>query len=87
MTTLAAMTEDEARRLREYRAKKRGGPPREPKPHGTTAAIRRHERDGEPLCEPCRAEQQRYNAEQYEKRKAKASPPSTGDRSKKGKKR
>lgn len=41
------------------------------KPHGTRAAIRRHERRGEDLCEECRVERNRLAVEMYEKRKAK----------------
>lgn len=39
------------------------------KPHGTRAAIRRHERAGEPLCEACRVERNRLAVEMYRKRK------------------
>lgn len=38
------------------------------KPHGTRAAIRRHERRGEPLCEECRVERNRLAVEMYRKR-------------------
>lgn len=38
------------------------------KPHGTMAAVRRHERAGEPLCEPCVAARKHYNHVQYNKR-------------------
>lgn len=73
--TLSRMTEEEARRLREYRAKKRGGPPREPKPHGTSAAALRHARAREPQCELCAPVWADYQHEQHEKRKAKKNPP------------
>lgn len=37
---------------------------RELKPHGTTAAVQRHRRAGEPLCEPCKqAARDRKNAD------------------------
>src|SRR5690606_14612929 len=39
-----------AEKSRRYRDRKRGGPPRQLKPHGTRAAVRRHERAGEPPC-------------------------------------
>lgn len=39
------------------------------KPHGTQAAIRRHERHGEPLCEACRQERNRLAKEYYHRRK------------------
>jgi hypothetical protein len=46
---------------RAYRDRKRGGPPRTPKPCGTMAAYRRHQRHGEPIDDACR---EAYNAEQ-----------------------
>jgi hypothetical protein len=55
---------------RAYRDRLRGGPPRQPAPHGTAAAIRRHERHGEPLCEPCRLERNRLARNYYAKRRA-----------------
>lgn len=39
------------------------------RPHGTQAAIRRHERHGEPLCEPCRVERNRLAQVYYKRRK------------------
>ena len=56
---------------RAYRDRIRGGPPREPKPHGTVAAYRRHQRAGEQPCEPCRQAWSVFQREQYLKRKAK----------------
>ena len=66
-------TEPERSRFAEYRDRQRGGPPREPKPHGTTAAARRHQRAGEEMCPPCREAWRAYQAEQYAKRKARRS--------------
>lgn len=59
-----------ADKQRAYRDRKRGGPPREPQPCGTLAAVRRHKRKGEPLDDACR---EAYNAEQrrlYHQRKS-----------------
>lgn len=42
--------------------------PNATKPHGTQAAIRRHERHGEPLCEACRLERNRLAREYYRRR-------------------
>lgn len=39
------------------------------KPHGTNAAIRRHERHGEALCDACRDERNRLAREYYHQRK------------------
>jgi len=55
---------------RAYRERVRGGPPRQPAPHGTPAAIRRHERNHEPLCEACRLERNRLARDYYAKRRA-----------------
>ena len=49
-----------AERQRRYRDRQRGGPARVPKPCGTAAAARRHQRAREPLCEPCRAAWNEY---------------------------
>lgn len=62
------MTADKSRR---YRDRKRGRPPREPKPCGTLAAYRRHQRHNEPIDDACR---DAYNTAQrgwYTKRKKK----------------
>jgi hypothetical protein len=56
---------------RAYRDRLRGGPPRELAPHGTRAAIRRHERHQEPLCEPCRLERNRLARNMHTQRKRK----------------
>jgi hypothetical protein len=58
-----------AAKQRAYRDRKRGGPPRELAPHGTRAAIRRHERAREPLCEPCRLERNRLARHYHQRRK------------------
>jgi|CXWK01.1.fsa_nt_gi hypothetical protein len=65
--TVAVM--DNADKQRAYRNRKRGTEPRQPQPHGTNAAIRRHERHGEELCEACRIERNRLQRERYERRK------------------
>ena len=38
-------------------------------PHGTVAAYRRHQRAGEPFCEPCRAAWAERQREYYRRRK------------------
>lgn len=61
-----------AERQRAYRARKGAGTTRGPaptQPHGTLAAARRHERAGEPLCEPCRAARNAAARRYYESRK------------------
>jgi hypothetical protein len=58
-----------ATRSRARRDRKRGGPPRELAPHGTRAAIRRHERSLQPLCEPCRLERNRLARHYHQRRK------------------
>lgn len=58
-----------AERSRAYRDRKRGTPPREPKPHGTVAAYRRHERHGEQPCQACRKAWAEYQRELYRQRK------------------
>jgi hypothetical protein len=54
-----------AEHQRAYRNRKRGAPPRQLSPHGTRAAIRRHERAGEPVCEACRIERNRLARSYY----------------------
>jgi hypothetical protein len=54
---------------RAYRDRLRGGPPRQPKPCGTWAAVIRHWRRGEPLDTACEAARTAHNREQYAKRK------------------
>lgn len=58
-----------AERSRTYRDRKRGGPPRKPKPCGTVAAARRHQRAGEALCAKCAPVWSAHQAEQYRKRR------------------
>lgn len=63
-----------ADKQRAYRDRKRGGPPREPQPCGTLAAVRRHQRHKEPLDDACR---EVYNAAQramYRKRTGSPAP-------------
>ncbi len=62
----------DAERAKAYRDRKRGTPPREPKPHGTMAAYRRHERAQEPPCDACKAAHAEYQRTLYRKRKGKA---------------
>ena len=62
-----------AERSRAYRDRKRGGAPREPKPHGTMAAYRRHERAQEPPCQACKQAHAEYQRVLYANRKARAS--------------
>jgi hypothetical protein len=70
---IMAMAEDQERsRFAEYRDRKRGGPPREPKPCGTVAAARRHQRNGESLDEACAKAWAEHQHEQYLKRKGSA---------------
>ncbi len=66
------MAASDAERARRYRDKQRGGPPRSPAPHGTAAAIKRHERDAEPLCDACRLERNRIQREKYAARRARS---------------
>jgi len=54
------MTEAEAKRAREYRARLRGGLPRVLQPCGTRAAAVRHRRNGEPVCAACLAAERNY---------------------------
>ena len=58
-----------AERSRAYRDRKRGGAPREPKPHGTMAAYRRHERAQEPPCQACKQAHAEYQRAMYRRRK------------------
>ena len=62
-----------AERSRAYRDRKRGTPPRDPKPHGTMAAYRRHERAQEPPCQACQQAHAEYQRALYANRKARAS--------------
>ena len=72
--TISRMTEEERSRYAKYRDQQRGGPPRAPKPHGTSAAVLRHRRAKEPLCEACAEVERKRQADAYQARKAKASP-------------
>jgi hypothetical protein len=62
-----------------YRDEVRGGPPRQPKPHGTYAAATRHKRDGDlkggkrlaDVCPACAEADSEYQAKMYLQRKAK----------------
>jgi hypothetical protein len=58
-----------AERQRAYRDRKRGGPPREPEPCGTLAAVRRHRRHGEQLDAACRDAYNAAHREMYARRK------------------
>jgi len=54
------MTEAEAKRAREYRARKRGGQPRALRPCGTRSAAVRHRRHGETVCAACLVAERNY---------------------------
>ena len=58
-----------AERSRAYRDRKRGGAPRKPKPHGTMAAYRRHERAQEQPCRACKDAHAEYQRALYRRRK------------------
>lgn len=58
-----------ADRSRRYRDRIRGGPPRTPKPCGTVAAARRHQRAGEPLDEACAEAWREHQRAMYQKRR------------------
>lgn len=47
----------------------RGTEARVLRPHGTMAAVRRHQRAGEPLCDLCRVEHNAWHRDYYAKRK------------------
>lgn len=65
-----AMTNAERQRL--ARERKKNGTPYEPdlRPCGTYAAARRHERNGEPVCEACLEARRAYIAEKAKARRA-----------------
>lgn len=69
---LTAGVADRTEYWRERRAVERGGPPREPKPCGTVAAARRHQRNGEPFDPACAAVWKDHQAEMYRNRKSKS---------------
>ena len=54
---------------RRYRDRRRGGPPRQPKPCGTRAAAARHRRNGEEPCDACLEAERTYNREMARKRR------------------
>jgi hypothetical protein len=67
------MGKTDAQRARRYRDRKRGGPPRELKPHGTLAAYRRHQRAGEPPCAACKRAEKARQHDLYLARQERAS--------------
>lgn len=62
-------TKTNAERQAEFRQRAKDGEPWAPKPHGTTAAARRHQRAKEPLCEACAEVWATYQAKMYKQRK------------------
>lgn len=64
------MGQSDATRARNYRDRRRGGPPRELEPHGTVAAFKRHKRAKETPCDPCRLAEKRRQNRLYEARKS-----------------
>jgi hypothetical protein len=54
---------------KDRRIAERGGPPRSPKPCGTYAAARRHQRKGEPLDPACSQALKDHQRAMYERRK------------------
>ena len=65
---------EEINRWKRYRDAKRGGPP-EPRavmPHGTWAAVRRHNRAAEKLCDECKIARREHAREMYVLRRARA---------------
>lgn len=63
------MTADRSAYHKARREQERGGPARVPKPCGTVAAARRHQRAGEPLCAACAEAWRAKNAAAYRARK------------------
>lgn len=63
-----------AERQRKHRDRQRGAPPRTPKPCGTIAAARRHQRAREPLCPACAAVWAEHQARMYQARKSRDAP-------------
>lgn len=57
-----------------YRDRLRGGPPREPQPCGTLAAVRRHQRNHEPLDDACRDAYNAAHRAMYRKRTGSPAP-------------
>lgn len=62
-----------AERQKRYRNRLRGGPARVPKPCGTVAAYRRHQRNGEPPCDACRKANADYQRA-YQQRRSSEGP-------------
>lgn len=60
----------DAERMRRYRERVRGGPPRELQPHGTPAAYKRHIRNREAPCAECKAVESQRQHRMYLARKA-----------------
>jgi hypothetical protein len=60
--------DDGRSRWAHYRDRQRGAPPREPKPHGTKGAARRHQRAKEDLCDLCAPVWADHLHEQYLRR-------------------
>lgn len=63
------MGKTDAKRARRYRDRRRGGPPRELAPHGTSAAFRRHKRADEEPCSACKQAEAERQHDLYEQRK------------------
>ncbi len=55
-----------------YRQRLKDGTPFTPQPCGTVAAVRRHQRAGEPLCALCGPVWVDYQAATYRRRKGKS---------------
>lgn len=68
-----------AQRQYEQRNRIRGGPPREPLPHGTLGAVRRHQRARTPLCGACKKFYNGPNGYQARIRKARNERLQRGD--------
>lgn len=68
------MAQSPAERAKTFRARKKAGVVWEPKPHGTNAAITRHYRNHEPLCELCRLERNRLQRDYQAARRRRTQP-------------
>ena len=68
------MTEDEARRAREYRDRQRGGPARVRQPCPSRNGAMWHRRNGEPVCDGCRVKELEYMNRQRQRNKLRAGP-------------
>ena len=62
----------DAERAAAYRARKRGGPPRELAPCGTRSAYVRHLRNGEDACDACKKANTDYQRDNKRKLRAAA---------------